>query len=78
VKPLRDTIAQLEKRGVPGPVIRQTAPPADVRAELVKAGLANVTLEQLQDYAENYPDGGIRMGFKQILADVTKGTAAEA
>ena len=78
LKPLTDKIAELEKRGVPGPVIRQTAPPADVRAELVKAGLANVTLEQLQDYAENYPDGGIRMGFKQILADVTKGTAAEA
>ena len=79
VKPLKDKIADLEKRGVPGPIIRQTTLPADVRAEMVKAGLANTTLEQLRDYAENYPDGGIRMGFKQILADVTKGLpAAEA
>jgi hypothetical protein len=78
LKPLRDTIAELEKRGVPGPIIRQTAPPSDVRAEMVKAGLAHTTLEQLQDLAENYPDGQIRMGFKQILADVTKGVSAEA
>ena len=78
VRPLRDSIAELEKRGVPGPIIRQTALPADVRAEMIKAGLANTTIEQLQDYAENYPDGQIRMGFKQILADVTKSLPADA
>src|SRR5260370_27725035 len=32
VKPLRDTIAELDKRGVPGPIIPQTTPPADLPA----------------------------------------------
>lgn len=73
VKPLKDQIAELEKRGIPGPVLRQTGAPRDVQAELAKANLGGLTLEQLKDYAENYPDGQIRMGFKQLLADVTKG-----
>jgi hypothetical protein len=78
LKPLADKVAELEKRGVPGPLIRPLGAPKDVQGEILKTQLGNMSLEQLEDFAENYPDGQIRMGFKQILADVKKGGAAEA
>jgi len=74
VKPLADKIAELEKRGMPGPILgsRLLDAPKDVQAELLKTRLGSFSVEQLQDLAENYPDGQIRMGLKQVLADIQK------
>jgi len=81
VKPLQEKVEELSKRAQPGAMLGGTklfSAPKDVQAELLKDQLSNVSLEELQDLAANYPDGQIRNGFKQLLAEVTKGAATQA
>ncbi|HEV2036894.1 MAG TPA: hypothetical protein VGU71_22310 [Candidatus Dormibacteraeota bacterium] len=76
LKPLRERIETMEKRAAPGgPMLNGSkllSAPDDVRAAALKARVGDVDIATVRDWAENHPDGTVRMGMKQILADIEK------